>query len=668
MLIVKAETELEQRRRELESQGERAASASMECETLRVRLAEEKSQLEKLATRLANLSEREQAWQEARSRLQQVEYERKLSQQELIQLQSQAGEMERRAIEREQIQESHRAASTAVEAALKGLSELTSQQQTLSEKLTERAGLRTEQDRLQQEAEAKKDQIDRLQGEQGQDCPLCGQPLTADHRDTVLRQYQTDLEEFRSRFRSNRAQLPGLEEEIKALKKAVERQPVLEKERDSRRATVVRAEARLHDIDLSLAAWREGSSIARIAEIESLLADEAEARELQQRLADLKSAADESKRLDQEQRRLETQIAREEARVEELDRLGRQWEETGRPAWEEAKRQLAERAFARDERVALARIEVRLDEIGYDEGAHKASSAQRDMLAEAPREHQQLQQAEAAVKPLAEMIDDLQQQRERAIGRLVDLRARCAETTRLLRELEAGVEDLRGAEIELQRLREQTAAAIRVTAGARQKVDVLRVRREDKEKLTATRNAVAHRVSLLRQLEEACGRKGVQAMLIEAALPEIEDYANDLLSGLTGGDMRIRFITQRAHKKVDAQIETLDIEISDSTGTRPYENYSGGEQFRVNFAVRLALSQVLARRAGARLRTLVIDEGFGSQDPEGRQKLVEAINAVQDKFACILVITHIDELRDKFPARIDVEKTTVGSRISVVTL
>ena len=98
------------------------------------------------------------------------------------------------------------------------------------------------------------------------------------------------------------------------------------------------------------------------------------------------------------------------------------------------------------------------------------------------------------------------------------------------------------------------------------------------------------------------------------------------------------------------------------------DSYSGGEKFRVNFAIRLALSQVLAKRAGARLRTLVIDEGFGSQDPEGRQRLVEAINEVQADFACILVITHIDELRDKFPARIEVEKTAGGSRLSLVAV
>jgi exonuclease SbcC len=61
----------------------------------------------------------------------------------------------------------------------------------------------------------------------------------------------------------------------------------------------------------------------------------------------------------------------------------------------------------------------------------------------------------------------------------------------------------------------------------------------------------------------------------------------------------------------------------------------------------------------------VIDEGFGSQDIEGRQRLIEAINLVKDDFVLILVITHLEELKDAFPKRIEVEKTPTGSNISV---
>jgi exonuclease SbcC len=62
----------------------------------------------------------------------------------------------------------------------------------------------------------------------------------------------------------------------------------------------------------------------------------------------------------------------------------------------------------------------------------------------------------------------------------------------------------------------------------------------------------------------------------------------------------------------------------------------------------------------------VIDEGFGSQDAQGRQRLIEAINLVRTDFAKILVITHLDDLKDAFPTRIEVEKTDRGSQIQVL--
>jgi DNA repair protein SbcC/Rad50 len=117
---------------------------------------------------------------------------------------------------------------------------------------------------------------------------------------------------------------------------------------------------------------------------------------------------------------------------------------------------------------------------------------------------------------------------------------------------------------------------------------------------------------------------------------------------------------------VKKMIDTLDILIADARGTRPYETYSGGEAFRVNFAIRLALSRLLARRAGAALQTLIIDEGFGTQDSEGRERLVGAINTVARDFACILVITHISDLKEAFQSRIEVLKTDEGSQLSVI--
>ena len=110
----------------------------------------------------------------------------------------------------------------------------------------------------------------------------------------------------------------------------------------------------------------------------------------------------------------------------------------------------------------------------------------------------------------------------------------------------------------------------------------------------------------MKALERAFGKDGIPALLIEQALPEIEEHANRILEELSAGEMRLSFRTQRKYRDDNREDrkETLDILISVFGEEREYELFSGGEAFRINFAVRLALSRVLANRAGARLRTL----------------------------------------------------------------
>ncbi len=168
------------------------------------------------------------------------------------------------------------------------------------------------------------------------------------------------------------------------------------------------------------------------------------------------------------------------------------------------------------------------------------------------------------------------------------------------------------------------------------------------------------------ELQQAFGKNGIQALMIEIILPQIEAEANRILSTLTNYQLNVRFITQKAGKKADKVIDTLEIEIADSRGTRPYETYSGGEVFRINFAIRLALSRIIAQRLGGTLQTLIIDEGFGTQDSEGCDRLLFAINAIAPDFACILVITHIPQLKEAFSTLIEVTKTDSGSKIKLL--
>ena len=165
----------------------------------------------------------------------------------------------------------------------------------------------------------------------------------------------------------------------------------------------------------------------------------------------------------------------------------------------------------------------------------------------------------------------------------------------------------------------------------------------------------------------AFGKGGIQALLIESSIPLIEQEANKLLSRMTDNRMSLTLETlkEKRSSKENEQIETLEVYIADELGTRSYEMYSGGESFRINLALRIALSKLIAWRSGSPLPTLFIDEGFGTQDISGQEKIIEAINAIQQDFQCIIVITHIDEIKEAFPVRIEVSKNELGSVFSI---
>lgn len=165
-------------------------------------------------------------------------------------------------------------------------------------------------------------------------------------------------------------------------------------------------------------------------------------------------------------------------------------------------------------------------------------------------------------------------------------------------------------------------------------------------------------------IAQALSKNGIQALLIETALPELEHEANMILGKLTDNQAHI-IIESVRDLKSGGYKETLDIKISDAVGTRQYELFSGGEAFRIDFALRIALSKLLARRSGTSLQTLIIDEGFGSQDEEGLARIMEALYKIQDDFAKIIIVSHLPEMKNQFPTHFFVHKNASGSQVTV---
>lgn len=369
--------------------------------------------------------------------------------------------------------------------------------------------------------------------------------------------------------------------------------------------------------------------------------------------------------LEEERLTLSASQSRLAERMESFHKSSIEWNSSGAKRLKEINKNLEKENFLPEIRKSLTALDKEFKKLGYDASAHEAARQAEAETRVAEEEFRSLEKAQAAFTPLEREIKSLLDQISRLDAEVIQLRQDHKQTQGAIDQ--SPVPNLDLAERELFALQEQENRLNQDVGAARQKVNVLDDLRARKKRLDIEREELASQIGNFKLLERAFGKDGVPALLIEQALPEIETKANEILDRLSNGAMSVRFITQRGYKdnKRDDLKETLDIQISDGAGLRDYEMFSGGEVFRVNFAVRLALSEILARRTGARLQTLVIDEGFGSQDTQGRQRLIEAINSVQKDFAKILVITHLEELKEAFPNRIVVEKTPRGSTIQV---
>lgn len=316
----------------------------------------------------------------------------------------------------------------------------------------------------------------------------------------------------------------------------------------------------------------------------------------------------------------------------------------------------------------IAALELHIAEINYSSEQHNNIRISVRKAQSWELRYQQLLSAQQQYPQLQVRFQDLEASRH----------ARMAERQTIERQLESIVAQLK-----------QTANPTAQIETLQQQIAARRRELDEKIGQLGRLEQVAHHLEMLQtqflqqqqelleakrqqrvyqELTQAFGKNGIQALMIENVLPQLEAETNQLLSRLSANQLHVQFVTQKAGRSSKAKknaklIDTLDILIADARGTRAYETYSGGEAFRINFAIRLALAKLLAQRAGAALQLLIIDEGFGTQDAEGCDRLIAAINAIASDFACILTVTHMPHLKEAFQARIEVNKTQQGSQL-----
>ena len=326
----------------------------------------------------------------------------------------------------------------------------------------------------------------------------------------------------------------------------------------------------------------------------------------------------------------------------------------------DAERTLRDKAFSLQERDELANLDIALDALQYDAEAHQQVRLQVASLRKFDAAHHALNDAQANLPGVSEalqtgrqMLANRQAEIDAAAERIStlkqDIESLPALTTRLNKAVQSSESlqaQIRQAEIDRGVLQSNISRCENLEA---------QIRDLEKEHRRLARDK-----SIYDELTVAFGKNGIQALVIESAIPQLQDDANEILGRVTENRMHLKLELD------ESTSEQLEIRIADELGTRDYLTFSGGEAFRINFALRIALSRLLARRSGAPLPVLFIDEGFGSQDRAGQERLTEAIQSIQDEFEKIIVITHIDQMKEAFPVRIEVSKGERGSTFSIV--
>jgi DNA repair protein SbcC/Rad50 len=184
----------------------------------------------------------------------------------------------------------------------------------------------------------------------------------------------------------------------------------------------------------------------------------------------------------------------------------------------------------------------------------------------------------------------------------------------------------REAEVSLARARAENAAA-------GEAVQAVARRREERDQREREATATARDLAMHQELDRAL--TDLRTELNATLRPDLSELASVFLRDLTNG------------RYTDLELdEDYVATLLDDGDAKPV--ISGGEEDIANLALRLAISQMIAERAGQPLSLLVLDEIFGSLDEDRRASVVELLRSLADRFPQVILITHIDSVREGF--------------------
>jgi exonuclease SbcC len=288
---------------------------------------------------------------------------------------------------------------------------------------------------------------------------------------------------------------------------------------------------------------------------------------------------------------------------------------------------------AAQQEAQLADVRRQLAELpaGYDAERHRAARADAERLAALDRDRVRAEATVARAAQAAEARERAVAELARARSRAADVRARLAAdpldeagVARVRAEHEAAAAAARAAEV-------RVAQAAGERAAARGAIEQAERSRQEVERVRGLVEEFARERLALDELDRAY--TDLRTDLNFQLRPELSETASRFLADLTEG--------RYDALELDDQYNVV---VQEDGAPKPV--ISGGEEDLANLVLRLAISQMIAERAGQSFSLLVLDEVFGSLDESRRAGVVELLRRLHDRFEQVIVITHIEDVRE----------------------
>ena len=253
-------------------------------------------------------------------------------------------------------------------------------------------------------------------------------------------------------------------------------------------------------------------------------------------------------------------------------------------------------------------------------------------------------------------------------AKLKDLRSKLEEARSELDDVETKIDDVQFDGEEFDELKENLKEL-------REEKDGLQNRyREKSEELTGLKTEIDHLKADVEKEKERREKLEVlqeEKHLFDRVSSYFDQFRLDLLN-------RVRPVLSRRssdllERTTDGRYRKLTIDedylvrVYEDGIAYPLNRFSGGETDLANLCLRVAISELVARRSGRPINFIVLDEIFGSQDRQRRQNILRALRNLDDLFGQIFLITHSEEVKDRLEKVVLLSRESHGTT-SVQTL